>query len=49
MNTNEFVTEKFFDQSMFNVLTLLMKIFKECQIFTSLKHNQVTNKLYGIF
>ena len=27
MNTNEFATEKFFDQYVFNVLTLLMKIF----------------------
>lgn len=49
MDTNDLVTEKFFDQYLFNVLTLLMKIFKECQISTNSKYNEITNKLYGIF
>lgn len=41
------VNEKFYDQYLFNILTLLIKIFNECKILNDEKYSQFNNKLYG--
>lgn len=40
------VTEKFYDQYLFNILTLLMKIFKECKVYSNSKYCEISNKIY---
>lgn len=43
------VNEKFYDQFLFNILTLLMKIFNECKILNDDKYSQISNQIYGKF
>jgi hypothetical protein len=46
-NTSSVVTEKFFDQYLFNLLTLFMKILSECKIIQDKKYNTSINVIYG--
>ncbi|CAF0883171.1 unnamed protein product [Brachionus calyciflorus] len=47
MNTNDIVTEKFYDQYLYNLLSLLMKILTDLKIFAVKKYTETINKLFG--
>jgi hypothetical protein len=46
-NTTAFVSEKFYDHYLYNLLTLLMKIINECKILNNPKLNETSNFIYG--
>ena len=46
-NTSSLITEKFYDQYLFNLLTLFMKILTECKIISDKKHSNTINIIFG--
>lgn len=46
-NTNSNLTEKFYDQYLYNLLSLVMKILNECKIINDKKFNQKINQIFG--
>jgi hypothetical protein len=47
MDENSTITEKFYDQYLFNLLSLIVKLFQECNLLKNEKYNDITNKIFG--
>lgn len=48
-NSSTLINEKFYDQYLFNLLTLFMKILTECRLIENGRHTQTVNTIFGTF
>lgn len=45
-NLSVLISDKFYDQYLFNLLTLLIKLLNECKLFTG-QYNETINEIFG--
>lgn len=45
-NSSSLITEKFYDQYLFNLLSLVLKIYKDCNVLAIAKYSDHSNKLF---
>ena len=46
-NSSTLLNEKFYDQYLFNLLTLFMKILTECRLIENRRHTQSVNTIFS--